>query len=534
MRRLRFSLIILFSIFWLLIVVGYFLLQTNFGAKIVSQQLSKLGAYSITIGKINHSFANFYELSVDNLLVKKDQQEVANIGKLIIGFDKQNLWQLHHFNYINLIDGTLDGSQISESNFTANMLRLYNTTLKFSLNNAQAPLLLQQINGGIKPFDLPSKQPYQFDFTAQQVLFKQKAVDNVLLQGYYRDGITSITNLGGNIDNGFFVSKLKMLADGSLDIAQLKLNNIHFNANNETDLNSYLSELPKFKLQEFSIFDSNIQLPNLVIEKGNMEITNIGYDNQWQLQQSNFIISADNVVWFDEIFSSLLLQLSCKDDEVDILKAVAGWSDGNVQLTGNWKNNALHLQTLLLASINYQLPDDLKQRLLPNIFSQVDIDQLTVLPSTLISTKSDYPFNLTDFNVSGTNIRLVEDKKFGIYSGSLFFKANDATINKIAVKYPNLSVSFDSQHRALLSFSALINSGQLDATATINPLQTEFESLHIIAKGITSELLNRWKLVETSPESSNYRVDLHGEISPFSLSGTFFTNDNEYSIHSQH
>jgi len=235
------------------------------------------------------------------------------------------------------------------------MLRFYKTTLNFSLNNAQAPLLLQQINGGIKPFDLPSKQPYQFDFTAQQVLFKQMAVNSVLLQGYYRDGITSltnlggnigngffvsklkmladgdgitsITNLGGNIDNGFFVSKLKMLADGSLDIAQLKLNNIHFNANNETDLNSYLSELPKFKLQEFSIFDSNIQLPNLVIEKGNMEITNIGYDNQWQLQQSNFIISADNVVWFDEIFSSLLLQLSCKDDEVDILKAVAGWSD---------------------------------------------------------------------------------------------------------------------------------------------------------------------------------------------------------------
>ena len=65
-------------------------------------------------------------------------------------------------------------------------------------------------------------------------------------------------------------------------------------------------------------------------------------------------------------------------------------------------------------------------------------------------------------------------------------------------------------------------------------MQTEFESLHIIAKGITSELLNRWKLVQTSPESSSYRVDLHGEISPFSLSGAFFTNDNEYSIHSQH
>jgi len=65
-------------------------------------------------------------------------------------------------------------------------------------------------------------------------------------------------------------------------------------------------------------------------------------------------------------------------------------------------------------------------------------------------------------------------------------------------------------------------------------LQTEFESLHIIAKGITSELLNQWQLVQTPPESSNYRVDLHGEISPFSLSGTFFTNDNEYSIYSQH
>lgn len=532
MRRLRSCLILLFSIIWLLIVVSYFALQTNYGAKILSQQLSKLGTYTISIGKINHSLVNFYELSIDNLLVINDKQEVTKIGKLTIGFDKKNLWQLHHFNYINVIDGEFNGVDIT--NFSANVLKFYNSTINFSFNDEQDSLSLKGVDGRIKPFDLSSKEPYQFDFTSQKASFNQIPINKILLQGYYRDGVTAITNLGGNMDNGFFVSKLKVLADGSLDIAQLRLNNIRFQPDDYTELNKYLPKFPKFRLEELLILDSNIQLPNLIIAKGNFEITNISYDNQWNLNETSFIFNADNVVWFDQIYSSLLLQLSFKDNEIDIKKAVARWHNGDVHLDGSWKNNSLHLNKLLLTGISYELSDEAKQPLLPDIFNRVDVNQLIILQSMLTSIKSDYPFNIANFDVSGKNVSLVEDNKFGLYSGSLFLKANNASVNKVSIKYPSVSVDIDLQHRTLLSFNALVNGGIIDSTAIINPLHSEFESFHLISKGTTSELLNRWKLVQNPPESLNYRADLRGKIAPFSLSGIFSTGGNDYSIHPQH
>jgi hypothetical protein len=533
MRRLRSCFILVFSTFCLLIVVSYFALQTSYGAKILSQQLSKLGPYSISIGKINHSLANFYELSVDDVLIINDKQEVTKIGKLVIGFDKKNLWQLHHFNYIKVIDGEFNSAEITSFDFSANMLKFYNSAINFSLNDGQDTLSLARVYGRIKPFDLAGKNPYQFDLTLHQALFNQISINKILVQGYYRDGVTSVTNLGGNVDNGFFVSKLKVLADGRLDIEQLILNNMHFQTNDDSCLSKYVSKLPKFALQELSILDSDIQLPNLMIAKGNAKITNLSYDNQWNLNKTSFVFNANSVAWFDQLYSSVLLQLSFKDNEVNIQKAVAGWDNGTVHLAGSWKNSALHLNKLLLAGVNYELSDDSKQPLLPSIFNRVDVEQLTILQSMLTSIKSDYPFNIVNFDASGTNISLVENNKFGLYSGSLFLKAEDASVNQVGVRYPNLSVNVDAQHRTLLNFNALVDGGVIESTATIDPLQSEFESLHIVSQGVTSKLLNRWKLVQNPPESLNYRADLYGKISPYRLSGTFLTNNNDYSIYSQ-
>lgn len=535
MRRLRFYIIILLTIVWFLVLLPYFIVQTSFGAKIVSQQLSKLSSYSISIGSIHHSFSNFSELVFDNLVVSDDKQEIANIQKLVIGLDKNNFWQLKHFNYITVINGVINDTQFKHLDISANMLKLIDSTANFSVNDGHDNVSFQHINGGIKPFTLSGKDKYQFDLTSQQVLFNQLALKSVLIQGFYRDGITSITNLGGNINNGFFVSKLKILPDESFDIEQLKINNIYIESTNDDYINQLSTALPKLSIRQFSMFESSIRFPSLSFEKGNIEANNLSYDKNWHFnQQGSFVFNADTAVWYGELFSSVLINLTSKDQEIKIEKAMATWNKGNVNFTGSWKNNQLRLNQLILAGVDYQLPEQMEQPVLPDIFSRIEIEKLTILPSIIISTNSDYPFVFANFEVSGSDVTVAQDKRVGLYSGSLFFKAERGSINSIDINYPDLVVKFDPDNSAILDFSTLIKTGgMIESTAIINPAQTEFSTLKINAYNITSLLLEKWKLVKQPPKVINYTADLHGEISPFSLSGTILADGNNFVVEPQ-
>lgn len=537
MRRLKLFIIIFLTIVCFLVFLPYFLLQTSFGAKIVSQQLSKLSSYTISIDNMHHSFANLYELSFDNVIIKDEKQELVRIPKLVIGLDKNHLWQFNHFKYITVINGEINHNQdIKYDNFTADTLKLVDSIVNTSFNNGngQINLSLQQLNGGIKPFSSSGDIKYQFDLTSQHVLLNQLPMDKVLIQGFHRDNITSITNLGGNFDKGFFVSKLKILSDNSLDIEQLKVSNIHFQTTDDNYFDKYLSVLPKLTIRQLSIFESSIQLPFLIIDKGNFETANLRYDDRWHIEGGSIIFNADSVVWNNNTFSSVLLQLALNDQQVDIPKAMATWNNGNVNFSGVWKNNSLHLSKLLFSGVDYQITEKLEYFSLPDVFSQVVIDDLTVLPSMLINTNPTYPFTLINFEASGSDVILVKDKKLGLYFGTLFLKAEKGTINQIDVNYPDLVVKFDSQYNTLWNFSSLVSGGMVEAVAKVNPSQTEFLSLHLSAYGVSSLLLDEWKLVQEPPSAFNYRADLHGDISPFGLSGTFLTNGNEFIVSPQH
>ena len=535
MRRLKLFIIILSTIVCFFVFLPYFLLQTSFGAKIASQQLSKLSSYTISIDNMHHSFANLYELSFDNVIISNEKQEIVRIPKLVIGLDKNNLWQLNHFKYITVINGVINyNPDIKHDSFTADTLKLVDSIVNTSFNNGQINLSLQKLNGGIKPFNSSGDGKYQFDLTSQHVSLNQLPMNKVLIQGFHRDNITSITNLGGNFDKGFFVSKLKILSDNSLDIEQLKVSHIHFQTTDDNYFDKYLSVLPKLTLRQLSIFESSIQLPSLIIDKGNFETANLRYDDRWHVEDGSIVFNADSVVWHNNTFSSVLLQLALNDQQVDIQKAMATWNNGNVNFSGIWKNNSLYLSKLLLAGVDCKITEKLEQFLLPDVFSQVVINELTVLPSMLINTNRTYPFTLINFEASGSDVILVKDKKLGLYFGTLFLKAEKGSINGIDINYPDLVVKFDPQYNTLLNFSSLVSGGMVEAVAKVNSLQTEFLSLHISAYGISSLLLDEWKLVKEPPNAFNYNADLHGDISPFGLSGTFLTNGNEFIVNPQH
>ncbi|NUF49349.1 hypothetical protein [Gilliamella sp. ESL0250] len=516
--------------------MSYFVVQTSFGAKIVSQQLSKLSSFKISIGGVHHSFSNSYELVFDDVVVSSNRQELVNVPKLVVGLDKSNLWQLTHFNYVIVINGNINinDTQFSHYDFSTNTLKFVNSNANILVNNGKETLSFTQINGGIKPFASLGADKYQFDFTSQEVLVKQIPIKSLLIQGFHRDGVTTLTNLGGNVNDGFFVSKLKILTDNSLNIDQLKLYNINWQSAEDNVLNKYSHVLPKLMIKQLLIFESSIQLPSFLIEKGNIEATNLRYDKQWHFDQSAVIFTADHVVWHDELFSSVLVQLSSYDQEVTIQRVLAKWNKGSINFAGNWKDNTLHLEQLTLADVNYEIPEKLDLFVLPNIFRDIKIDKLTILQSLIIRTQSDFPFSLYNFQVSGTNVTLAKYQKLGIFSGIVFFKSEKGSVNRIDIRYPDLVLKFDYENHPSLIFSTLASGGMIESRATVDLSKSEPLSLQFNAYGVTSSLLENWKLVNQPPKAINYSANLNGKLLPFSFSGTFSTNGNDYIINFEH
>ncbi|OCG69252.1 hypothetical protein A9G30_04520 [Gilliamella sp. Fer4-1] len=535
MRRLRFYIIIFLFIFWLLVLLSYFVVQTSFGAKVVSQQLSRLSSYTISIGNVHHSFSNFYELAFDEVVVSDNKQEFIHIPKLVIGLDKSNLWQLSHFNYITIINGAVADTHFGHYTFSSNMLKFVNSNVDVLANNGKDKLSFNKINGGIQPFISSGAGQYQFDFSSQDVLVNQIPIKSLLIQGFHRDGVTTITNLGGNIHNGFFVSKLKVLADNSLNIDQLKLHNINFQSTDDVFWSNYSHILPKLTIKQLSILESSIQLPHFLIEKGNIEATNLCYDDKWRFEQSSFTFNADNVVLHEQSFSSVLVQLSSDNQAVTIQKALAKWNKGSINFSGKWKDNDLQLEKLTLADINYDVPEKFELPVLPDIFKHIIVDKLDILQSLIIRKYSDFPFSLYNFQASGSNVVLAENQKLGIFSGTVFFKSEKGSFNKIDIRYPDLVLKFDSQHHALLTFGSLVDSGMIESQVDIDLLQNEPLSLKFNAYNITSSLLEDWKLVKQPPTAINYSANLHGQFRPFSFAGVFSTNEgNDYIINLEH
>ncbi len=539
MRQIRFYFLIIIAITWFLVLVPYFLAQTSYGAKIISEQLSRRSPYIISIRNIHHSIKHPFEVTFDHLIIKKKAngqqslvQDIANIDQLVIGVDRKNPWQLTHFDYITIINGLVNTPAQTEKDLTANTLKLINSTINFTFESDV--FSLQSVNGGIKPFNFTG-EPYQFDLTSQTILFNGFPLKSVLIQGFQQDGSINLTNVGGNIHNGFFVGKLSILPNNHLDISQLKVNNINVQSDIELDdLNEVFGILPDINIHQFSLIDSSLSLPGMSIEKGNIEATDLSYNDGWHLNQGTLVFNADNLVYHDNLFSSPLIELHSSQDKIAIEKAIATWNKGNINATGSWQNNHLQLDQLLIAGVRYELPTHLNATWLPELFQQITIDHLMMLPSLVFNTDANSPFVFTNFELSGNDVDIRKDNKWGITSGTLFLRAESGTYKGVDIKYPDLSVEFLSDNSSEFNFSTLLNNGLFETMAIIDPTKTQFTTFKINAYNVNSTILTKWQLAQNPPIVDNFSADFHGDISPFSLSGTLSSNENQYSIEPQH
>ncbi|MDF7670945.1 hypothetical protein PT276_07010 [Orbaceae bacterium ESL0721] len=510
----------------------YFLVQTSWGAAILSQQLSKYSGYSISIGRVHHSILQLDQISLDNVIISKNQcvEPAFNASKLIIGLDKENPWQLQHLNYISIYNGVIKDLNFSQHLISANSVQFIDSTIFFHFNDEE--IMLQNATGGVKPFSSKDDE-YQFDLSAQTVLFNNLPFSSLLIQGYQRDGIISFTNVGGSFKSGFFVGRLNILADNSLDFSQLQINKLNFQSAVEHDeLSDFFSMLPKMRIRRFSLIDSSFLSPYFAVEKGNIEASNLEYDNGWRLGQSSLVFNAENLRWHNHRFTSPLIQLKRDGDKIMIEKGLAVWNEGNINFTGSWQNDAVQLDNLIMAGANYEY--EFSPTPLPALLKEISINNLMILPSTILATYPNYPFRFTNFEISGNNLTVAKNNQLGLYSGSFYVKAEDGTFQGVNIKYPDLTVKILAENLGEFNFSTLLDQGVLESSAVLDLTVPHFSALKLNGYNVDSAILKQWQLVKNPPSTNNFSANLTGKLAAFDLSGNMFANSISYAIVPQH
>ncbi|WP_392559044.1 hypothetical protein [Orbus mooreae] len=537
LKRLRLLILLLIAILWFVIIFPYLLIQTEFGAGYAGKLLSHYNDnYSISIGNVSHSIFKPYEIELENFTIQDKAKTVTYLSaqKMVVVLQKNNLLQSHSFDYVLIENGYVQSSATLPV-LNSNILQLKNISLKYSTPKQDNQIALNNISGSIAPWSsqwMSERLDSQFTLTVENANYNQLNIDAIFIQGTQKDKVLTLSNVGGNIAHGFFTMKGHILANNHLNISQLRLNNIssQIDTSNIDDLSA---DLPETTIAQLSIINSSIVTPKFSIEKGNLDVKNVNYSNTWHIEKSDLAFNAQSIVWNNELIEAPLLKWYYDNDKIIVEQAMATWNHGNIKLSGRWQNDKLTIDNIIAVGLRYELPESWYQSLsslpLTDYFpTDIVIKQFALMPSLIINTAPNFPFQFTAFEAFGNDINVHITKDELHIAGKVLVKADSGTLNTVELNKPDLTLSLTPTN-STAAFSTLINSGVLEGNATLLTTK-QLQSLTLDAYNVSSQILPLWHLINNPISANKYTLELHGDLQPLSLEGQFSTDEKTYSI----
>lgn len=541
LKRFRLFILVLITILWFFIILPYLLVQTNIGSHYASQLISHYSDnYTISIGKISHSIFKPYAIELNDITVesKIENKSYLSAQKIVIVLNKNDLLTTDAIDYVLIENGSINyAKEIEQLKLNINFLQLKNTSLDYIDKIDGSTITFSNISGQISPWStqlIHHRNDSQFTLTIEKIISNQLNVQAIFIQGKQHNKQINITNFGGNIDRGFFTMKGTIEPDNTLNIPQLRINKINILSDtNLTAFKQISSQFNRINIGQISILESSFVSTDLMIEKGNLAAKNIYYDGNWQLDRSDLTFSAESLIWHDELLVTPLLQWNYEHNNIIIEQGMAAWMDGHVQFSGNWAANQLTLDHILIDGIRYQLPNKWLEKLntttLPDFVpNQIEIKQLTLMPSLIIDTDPYLPFQFTAFEAFGNDIKINHLKDNLNVEGTILLKADNGTLNTIELSKPDLTLKLTPANYQLI-FSSLVDQGIIDGKANLLATK-QLQSLSVNAYNVDSKILSLWHLVNNPIKTEKYSVELSGYLEPISLSGQLKTNDKTYLI----
>lgn len=498
------KLILYLLIALLVVILGlYFLLQTRWGAEHVSAWISEHSDYRLSFEAMDHRFSSPSHILLKNVTFGRDGQPTTLEAKAVdIGLSTRQLTHPRYVDTILLQNGTLNISpQTAPLPFQADRLQLQD--MAFNSPGSEWDLSAQRVNGGIIPW-LPEAgkvlgSKAQIQLSAGSLTLNDVPAANVLIEGSIDNEQVTLSNIGADIARGALTGVAKRHADGSWMVENLRLNDIRLQSDKSlADFFAPLNTIPSLQINRLEVTDARLQGPDWAVTDLDLSLRNLTFSkDDWQTQEGKLSMNASEFIFGSLHLFDPILNAEFSPQGIALRQFTTRWEGGMVRTSGNWlrEGKALILDDTAIAGIEYTLPENWKQRWmqpLPAWLNSLTLKKFTASRNLVIDIDPAFPWQLTALDGYGANLGLVQDQKWGVWSGNATLNAAAATFNRVDVRRPSLSLAANANTVNISELSAFTERGILEATASVSQLPPRQTQVSLNGRGVPVNVLQQW------------------------------------------
>lgn len=488
----------------LVVILGlYFLLQTRWGAEHISALISEHSDYQLSFEAMDHRFSSPSHILLKNVTFGHDGQPATLVAKAVdIGLSTRQLTHPRHVDTILLQNGTLNISpQTAPLPFQSDRLQLQDMALNSP--GSEWDLSAQRVNGGIIPW-LPEAgkvlgSKAQIQLSAGSLTLNDVPAANVLIEGSIDNEQVTLSTIGADIARGALTGVAKRHADGSWMVENLRLNDIRLQSDKSlADFFAPLNAIPSLQINRLEVTDARLQGPDWAVTDLDLSLRNLTFSkDDWQTQEGKLSMNASEFIFGSLHLFDPILNAEFSPQGIALRQFTTRWEGGMVRTSGNWlrEGKALILDDAAIAGIEYTLPENWKQRWmqpLPTWLNSLTLKKFTASRNLVIDIDPTFPWQLTALDGYGANLGLVQNQKWGVWSGNATLNAAAATFNRVDVRRPSLSLAANANTVNISELSAFTERGILEATASVSQLPPRQTQISLNGRGVPVNVLQQW------------------------------------------
>ena len=487
----------------LVILAFYFLLQTRWGARHISQWLSDNTTWQVKFDAMDHRFSSPSHILLQNVTFGRDGKPATLVAKTVdIGLSSRQITDPLHVDTILLQDGTLNLSpSTAPLPFVADRLQLSN----MALNSPETgwELSAQRVSGGVMPWapeagNVLGKKA-RIQMSAGSLALNGVPATNVLIEGDINNDEVTLTTVGADMARGSLTGNARRNADGSWVVDNLRLNDIRMQSDKSLlDFLAPLTTVPSLQIGRLDVTDARLQGPDWAVTDLDLNLRNLTLSQGgWQSSDGKLSLNASEFIYGSLHLLDPILNADFSPQGIALRQFTSRWEGGMVRSSGNWLRdaNALVLDDAVFAGLEYTLPENWKtlwMEQLPPWLQSVTLKKFGASRNLIIDIDPAFPWQITALDGYGANLQLVKNRQWGVWGGSATLNGAAATFNRVDVRRPSMTLNADASQVNISELSAFTEKGILEATATISQQPQRQTSVTLNGRGVPLNVLQQW------------------------------------------
>jgi hypothetical protein len=485
------------------LIAAYILLQTRWGASQISSWINEKSDYDFSFEKMEHDWSSPAHVVFNKVTFGRKGQPATLVAQNVdIGLSTRQFSEPLHADTILLKNGTLNLSPTAAPlPFQADTLQLSDMALNSP--NAQWNLHAQRVNGGVTPWQPKANgvlgNTADIQFSAGSMTLNGIPASNVLLQGAINQNEVTLSNIGADMARGSLTGSARRNSDGSWQVGSLRLNDIRLQTDKSiADFLAPMTTVPALKIDSLEVTDARLEGKDWAVTDLDLSLRNLTLaKGGWQSDDGRLSMNASEFINGALHLSDPIVNIDFTPQTAVLRQFTSRWERGMVRASGQWQrnDNQLDLDEVVLAGLEYTLPEDWKKRWLeplPTWLNKVTVKKLSANRNLIIDIDPAFPFQLTALDGIGNNLEVVRDRQWGIWDGNISLNAAAATFNRVDVRRPSIALTANTNQISITELSAFAGKGMLEATGAVSQTPQRSTVINLRGRSVPVNTLQQW------------------------------------------